>query len=135
METLKRSALCLISLVILLGCKKSPVAIIDDNKPPFARAGADQTLILPQNSTQLVGSGTDPDGSIISYQWFNYNESPGSFYIETAKEPATTLSYIERGRYFFTFKVTDNEGKSSTDRVLITVLDSLNDPCNGCWDY
>lgn len=78
MKTITRcAALCLISLVVLPGCKKSDVNTPLVNQPPVANAGPDQTLIFPIDSTQLVGSGTDPDGIIISYQWEHSMENPG----------------------------------------------------------
>jgi len=39
------------------------------NQPPVASAGSNQTISLPQNTLNLNGSGSDPDGSIASYLW------------------------------------------------------------------
>src|SRR5690606_30541069 len=40
-----------------------------DNKPPVADAGADQTIQLPQDRTQLQGRGHDDDGNVVRYRW------------------------------------------------------------------
>src|SRR5204863_4310378 len=39
------------------------------NQPPTAYAGPDIIITLPTNSATLSGSGNDPDGVIVSYQW------------------------------------------------------------------
>ncbi|MEO9893238.1 malectin domain-containing carbohydrate-binding protein, partial [Aurantibacter sp.] len=39
------------------------------NELPIADAGDDKTITLPTNSVELVGSGTDSDGTIDSYAW------------------------------------------------------------------
>ena len=37
--------------------------------PPSANAGADQIITLPVNSTNLSGSGSEANGTIVSYVW------------------------------------------------------------------
>ena len=44
----------------------NPAAV---NSPPVADAGPNVSITLPINSTNLIGSGTDVDGSIVSYMW------------------------------------------------------------------
>jgi hypothetical protein len=39
------------------------------NEMPSANAGIDQIITLPTTSTNLNGTGTDPDGSIASFNW------------------------------------------------------------------
>ena len=39
------------------------------NISPTANAGLDKTIILPTNSVSLAGSGTDADGTVVSYLW------------------------------------------------------------------
>lgn len=135
MQTLKRcAAFCLISFLVLLACKKSPENAIYLKKRPVVNAGQDQILILPTNSTQLIGSGSDPDGTLISYQWSSM-ANPEPLNVGTAIRLITELKGLERGVYRFTLKVTDNDWHSAEDEVEVLVLDSLNDPCNGCWDY
>ena len=44
---------------------------------PSANAGSDQTITLPTNSATLTGSGTESNGTIVSYQW---TQLTGPFY-------------------------------------------------------
>ncbi len=63
--------------VFFISCKKelSWQNGKDKNKPPIAIAGADETIILPNNT----GSGsTDPDNNISSYLWTKIS-TPSSF--------------------------------------------------------
>ena len=39
------------------------------NQSPTANAGSDQNFFFPANSANLSGSGADPDGTVVSYQW------------------------------------------------------------------
>src|SRR5688572_12610050 len=64
------SLLLLITLVI--SCQKDALRNdhLDDNKPPFANAGRDAVVVLPQDSFLLDGTASyDPDGTIDKYSW------------------------------------------------------------------
>ena len=57
-----------------------------NNQTPIAYAGSNQTITLPTNTVALSGSGTDADGTIVSYEWTkkagpvgNNFEYPGFF--------------------------------------------------------
>ena len=52
------------SSIVLLQTSALP-----SNQSPTANAGADKTITLPLNTQTQTGSGTDPDGTIASYQW------------------------------------------------------------------
>jgi len=59
----------LFSLLVFISCQKeiSCENCKDNDKPPIANAGADQTITLPIDSVVLDGSAsTDPDGTITS---------------------------------------------------------------------
>jgi len=89
------------------------------NIPPIVNAGSNQT-VAPGVAVTLNGSGTDVDGSIVSYAWVQTagtavtlsgaNAASASF---TA--PGTT------GTLTFQLTVTDNDGASSSDTVDVTV--------------
>lgn len=56
-----------IGLFLFLSCQKeiSCPECITVNKPPIAKAGNDKAIVLPTDSVQLDGSGSnDPDGTI-----------------------------------------------------------------------
>lgn len=86
---------------------------------PTANAGADQTIHLPTNSTQLNGSGNDEDGTIISYSWSQV--SGPAYTIDDATLPNPTISNLVAGVYTYRLTVTDNDGKTATDDVVIIV--------------
>ena len=97
------------------------------NQPPTANAGSDITLTLPVNSTTLLGSGTDADGTIASYAWARVS-GPTTFTLGTANAATTTLSNLVQGTYVFRLTVTDNAGATGTDNVTIIVNAAANQP-------
>jgi hypothetical protein len=124
--------LILFAMVTIPACKKE--ILLKRNKPPIAYAGIDITIILPNDSVELSGSGIDSDGTIISYNWSKLS-GPSSFIIVNPNAAATKVKSLIEGIYEFELKVTDNGGLSGKDRLIVTVLPSGIDPCNGCWDY
>jgi len=100
------------------------------NKPPVANAGSDQIIILPKDSVELTGSGTDADGIIVSYEWTKL-KGPSQFAFASSHTATTKVMNLKEGRYEFELKVTDNSGFSDRDIVAVIVVD----PCYGCWDY
>ena len=100
--------------------------VIIVNTPPVANAGADVTLTLPTNATQLNGSGTDADagGSVSSYSWSRVS-GPTTFTISNANVANPTLSNLVQGTYTFRLTVTDNRGGTGTDDVVINVVPSV----------
>lgn len=90
------------------------------NLPPTANAGPDQTITLPNNSVTLSGSGTDPDGTIVAYQWSKI-QGPTGGTITSPTSAQTLVTVLTQGIYVFQLKVTDNAGATATDNVQITV--------------
>lgn len=100
------------------GCIGTPVltqSCVVVNQPPTANAGPDQTITLPTNSVILSGSGTDPDGTIVNYTWKN----SGGVVVGTTA--SITLTNLTEGVYTYNLTVTDNQGDSGSDSVIITV--------------
>lgn len=96
------------------------------NTPPTANAGANQTITLPINTTTLNGSGTDPDGTIVSYQWLKLAGSPAGSNFTTSTNAVLPLTNLIQGVYQFSLTVTDNLGGTGTDTVQVTVNPSPN---------
>lgn len=94
------------------------------NQAPIADAGQNQTLILPINSTSLVGAAFDPDGTIITYAWTKVS-GPASSSIVNPSSQVTALNSLVQGTYVFRLTVTDNSGTSGSDEVTITVNDGV----------
>ena len=88
------------------------------NIAPTADAGSNQTVTDSDNSgsksVSLNGSGSsDNDGSISSYAWTENGSQ-----IATGNNPSVSLSV---GSHTITLTVTDNDGATDTDDVVITV--------------
>ncbi len=90
------------------------------NQVPVADAGTDIAITLPVNTAVLSGTGTDPDGSIVSYLWTKTSGS-GTYTINSPSSANTTISNLEQGVYEFQLQVTDDDGASAYDIVQITV--------------
>jgi len=88
------------------------------NHNPSANAGSDQTVLDAggngNESVTLDGSASsDSDGTIESYEW-----SEGSAVIGAGSNLAVSLNV---GAHTITLKVTDDDGATATDTVLVTI--------------
>lgn len=90
------------------------------NIPPVANAGPDQTITLPVSIVTLSGSGTDADGSIVSYGW-QKTSGPATGSLTSTTSQTTSAINLVQGTYQFTLTVTDNNGAIATDVIQITV--------------
>jgi len=86
------------------------------NHAPTANAGADITTEVNQTIT-ITGSGSDTDGTIVSYQWKEEN---------TVLANVTSFSYTPttRGTHTLTLTVTDDDGATGSDTMGITATDN-----------
>ncbi len=84
------------------------------NQAPTANAGPDQTITLPNSTVTLQGSGTDVDGTVVSYVWKN---AIGT----TWQGQNPVVSVPVSGTYLFTLEVTDDKGATGQDQVTVTV--------------
>ena len=84
------------------------------NKPPVANAGSDVVCYV-NKSCDLNGTGTDSDGSIVSYVW-DFGDGA------TAKGASVSHIYNVTGSYTATLTVTDNDGAKASDSITVTVL-------------
>ena len=88
--------------------------------PPSANAGPDQTITLPTNSVTLSGSGSETNGTIVSYAWTQVT-GPGTATITAAGSAVTAVSGLVQGTYEFKLTVKDNSGVTATDVMFVTV--------------
>ncbi len=85
------------------------------NYAPIANAGSDITIQEGDIAYFNGSASSDPDGFITSYAWSNgIDEATGS------------LGYLDAGTYEVTLTVTDNNGATDTDTVVVTVNEALN---------
>jgi hypothetical protein len=96
------------------------VIVFVPNIPPVAHAGLDQSITLPTNTASLTGSGTDIDGTIITYNWTKIS-GPAAGTIINAGAATTTASGLTTGVYKFELRVTDNNNATARDTMQVTV--------------
>ncbi len=93
-----------------------------DNQPPLASAGPDQTIIDADGDgveqVTLDGSGSsDPDGIINAYVWRENGQQ-----IASGANPVVNLNL---GTHTITLEVTDNDGATAQDQVIIVIEESV----------
>jgi PKD repeat protein len=94
------------------------------NHAPKADAGTDQRV--GSDTVSLFGTGTDPDGNIIKYEWDL--DGDGTFDWSSPTNQVLNHSYSAEGSYKPVFRVTDALGLYDDDSVNITIDFSLNTP-------
>ena len=98
------------------------------NHAPVASAGGDQTVNVPHDGSPVTnkstftlnGSGSDPDGDAVAFQW-----SENGHDIAGATDPMLILTR-PAGAYLLTLTITDPHGASSSNTATITVNPELN---------
>lgn len=88
------------------------------NQNPTAAAGADQTVVdTDGNGTESVtlngSASSDPEGPIAGYQWTEGSSTLGT--------TANISPVFDVGAHTVTLTVTDSDGATATDLVVITV--------------
>ena len=94
------------------------------NQTPVANAGEDQSYSFRQSITLDGQSSYDPDGQIVAYQW---NQISGA-HIRLKNADQAVVSFrapkIKRkqtGSLVFELTVTDDQGASATDTVIVNI--------------
>jgi ribosomal protein L14 len=95
-------------------------AIPVPNQPPTVTAGSNINLTLPLNSTTLMGSANDPDGTITAIAWSQVS-GPSNATVSTPTNDTTTVSGLVAGTYIFKLSITDNSGAISSASATVTV--------------
>lgn len=90
------------------------------NQPPVVIAGVDREITLPTSMATLVGTASDPDGTIASRQWTMVS-GPAAAAITTPTALITQVNFTKEGIYIFRLVVKDNVGASSVDEVQVKV--------------
>ncbi|KAI1724556.1 dyslexia-associated protein like protein [Ditylenchus destructor] len=93
--------------------------------PPETSAGADQTIILPQNSAMLDGSAKG-EGKIASTHWKQIKGRKVK--IINADKPKASVVDLEEGTYQFRFDATNEAGFTSHAEVTLNVIRTKNEP-------
>lgn len=90
------------------------------NTSPTANAGSDQNLVADTTTVNLTGSGSDVDGTIVSYLWTVV--SGAGLTLVNANTTTVTVNGLANGQsYTLRLTVTDNNGANGSDDAVITV--------------
>jgi hypothetical protein len=101
------------------GSDTMQINVSPENIAPVAHAGADQTITLPNKKVTLNGSGTDIDGTVVSYAWKQIAGPADK--LTSLYTPATVIDDMIEGSYKFELTVTDNKGAKGKDTVGVIV--------------
>lgn len=98
------------------------------NQAPTANAGPDKSITLPTSAVALAGTGSDPEGSPLTYAWTQVS-GPSTATIQSPSSPTTNVSGLTAaGAYVFQLRVSDNQNASAIDSATVTVKPEVNVP-------
>jgi hypothetical protein len=101
---------------------------LTSNLPPVANVGSDRIIQLPKKSIVLPGSGTDSDGTIVSYSWEQLDGPSKATMVDVTSAEAVAGDMVA-GDYRFQLTVTDNQGATGSKILYVTVNpDASNQP-------
>ncbi|HEX8697680.1 MAG TPA: PKD domain-containing protein, partial [Myxococcaceae bacterium] len=96
---------------------------VAQNRAPVANAGPDQ-MVNEGTTVTLTGSGSDPDGDTLTYEWVVTSGIPVTLTGGNTAQPTFTAPGVT-ATTVLTFTLTVSDGTlSHTDAVAITVLDA-----------
>lgn len=100
---------------------------VEGNLPPVADAGTDQIVAYGQDVTLVGDASSDPDGTIVSYEWKDSSDAM------VGDQATIVISNLIEGVHLFTLTVTDDDGDTDTDTVSVdvSVAECLNQADNG----
>ncbi len=90
-------------------------------KAPTVNAGIDLSITLPENNVEVSAIADDEDGELVSIEWVRIS-GPNSPAESDLNQLDLTLSNLVEGSYNYRITVTDNDGLSASDQVIITVI-------------
>lgn len=114
----------LLQVTDVYGATAADYVVIDvlpvDQKPPIADAGPDQTVLVGTTVTLDASNSTDPDGTIVKYEWLDAH---------TLLDTSGIFEHLfPKGVHHITLIVTDDDDASGSDEVVIMVRSSMNFP-------
>ena len=102
------------------------------NQPPTANAGPDQNVLVNDLVALDGGASTDPDGSVIAYNWGFVSRPAGSAATLTSAATATPTFVADvEGNFVVQLTVTDDGALTGQDDVTVTAAV----PAQSAWTY
>lgn len=93
------------------------------NQPPVVTAGDKKYIYLPTNYASFTATASDPDGSIVSYQWTKIGG--GVITMSGTTTSKLSLSNAVECTYVFQVTVKDNKGATASAIVRLAVKPPL----------
>ena len=93
---------------------------VTPNKPPTTNAGPDRIVVTKTLNVILNGTGTDPDGTVVSYSW-NFGDDK----TEAGTVAEASHDYDDPGTYEVTLTVTDNAGATDSDTMTLKIFATI----------
>ena len=90
------------------------------NQAPRVSVQSDLSVALPTTTATLEAKASDPDGSIVSYEWA-MKSGVSAIKLKDADKPKVYISELQEGNYLLTITVKDDKGASASSEVKITV--------------
>jgi hypothetical protein len=106
-----------------LSAADSVVITVVDNQAPVANAGPDQSVGLNANVALDGSASSDPEGVALTYAWSQVGGTTVDIVNSTSSQP-TFVAPNAVGTLTFELLVRDNRGLTSTDQVVITVVNN-----------
>lgn len=97
--------------IVEAGTPITPVA-------PTANAGQDFSVIMPNHTASLTAAGI-PEGAVVEYNWTQV-QGPSSPIFNSSLQEIELTNLVE-GVYIFELMLTDANGLTTTDQVMISV--------------
>jgi hypothetical protein len=117
MQISKLAIAFFIIMPVIVSCRRN--GGIAPNQAPLANAGPSQNVTIPATIT-VNGTGTDADGHIVAYLWSQVTGPNGST-ITNPGSPTTTINGVTAGSYIFQLMVTDDDGATGVDTMVLKV--------------
>ncbi len=106
------------------GSDRVMVQVTHANQPPRAAAGSDLAVYEGGIVTLSAGASHDPDGGIASYEWTQLRGTPVTMAGADTVTPYFIAPPVGADALVFQLTVTDIQGLSDKDDLLITVNDN-----------
>jgi len=90
---------------------------------PTAEAGSNQNVVQGETVNLSAAGSSDADGSLVSYLWQQTSGSANLVFDSASAAPSFTAPMVTGGseQYTFELTVTDDDGRTGTDTVTISV--------------
>ena len=123
-------AIAVLSILIISSCQKTKVTPATSDNPVtpatkkvIAKAEADTTIKLPQDSLILRGKAGNPADTIVGYLWSQIS-GPAEASIRNESSSTATAKNLVAGTYLFQFMIIDKTGLTAVDSVSVVVVPS-----------